>query len=206
MHVGGSSLRLGEKGPLVGGTDKLPKDFEKPPVYVDDDQVRCGPFKSWVEDFSGLSGHELDLPCLRFARKCSGCALVGPADIATAASCIPYVLVFRLCLLGSAVGCGKIQLMIGPLHAHGAPWSSRQKVTKLSCTSHCCMHGADHHIQGHSTGQVLKGRAQGVGAAGHCGGIRRHRAIRHNPRHEQRRVHGGQAAQVGGLRLVSCQG
>ncbi len=42
LGVDGSSQRAGDKAPLVGGVDKLPKDFEKPNAFVGDDQVGWG--------------------------------------------------------------------------------------------------------------------------------------------------------------------
>ena len=39
-QVNGSCLREGTKPALIGGTDKLPKDFERPPNYVDEERVR----------------------------------------------------------------------------------------------------------------------------------------------------------------------
>ncbi|KAG2493472.1 hypothetical protein HYH03_008289 [Edaphochlamys debaryana] len=39
LDLVGSSLRVGEKQPLVGGTDKLPADFEKPKRFVDEEQA-----------------------------------------------------------------------------------------------------------------------------------------------------------------------
>lgn len=40
LTLDGSSLKLGVKPSLVGGADKLPKDFEKARHYVDDEQVK----------------------------------------------------------------------------------------------------------------------------------------------------------------------
>lgn len=39
ISASGTCLTLGDKPALVAGTDKLPKDFEKPPNYVNDDIV-----------------------------------------------------------------------------------------------------------------------------------------------------------------------
>ncbi|EFJ49198.1 hypothetical protein VOLCADRAFT_90100 [Volvox carteri f. nagariensis] len=39
LELSGTSLRMGEKDSLVGGTDKLPQDFERPRNFVDDEQV-----------------------------------------------------------------------------------------------------------------------------------------------------------------------
>ncbi len=42
LELSGTSLRMGDKAPLVGGTDKLPQDFVKPKQFVDEDQVGPG--------------------------------------------------------------------------------------------------------------------------------------------------------------------
>ena len=39
LKVSGTSLRMGEKQPLIGGTDKLPLDFKKPAKLVDDETM-----------------------------------------------------------------------------------------------------------------------------------------------------------------------
>lgn len=39
LELSGTSLRLGEKAPAVGGTDKLPQDFEHSHNFVDQEQV-----------------------------------------------------------------------------------------------------------------------------------------------------------------------
>ncbi|GLI64998.1 hypothetical protein VaNZ11_008424 [Volvox africanus] len=39
LELSGSSLRMGTKGPLVGGTDKLPQDFERSHNFVDEEQA-----------------------------------------------------------------------------------------------------------------------------------------------------------------------
>lgn len=50
IQVAGTSLRMGDKPGLVGGTDKLPKDFVKPNQYVSDDQVRgMAPIHSTID-------------------------------------------------------------------------------------------------------------------------------------------------------------
>lgn len=39
LELSGTSLRMGDKAPPVGGTDKLPQDFVKPKQFVDEEQV-----------------------------------------------------------------------------------------------------------------------------------------------------------------------
>ncbi|MEW5300161.1 MAG: hypothetical protein WDW36_003110 [Sanguina aurantia] len=46
LTLDGSSLRLGGKPSLVGGSDKLPKDFDKARHYVDDEQVMLSKVES----------------------------------------------------------------------------------------------------------------------------------------------------------------
>ncbi|GAX74871.1 hypothetical protein CEUSTIGMA_g2317.t1 [Chlamydomonas eustigma] len=39
IRLNGSSLRVGSKDPLVGGTDKLPEAFKKPAKFLDEEQI-----------------------------------------------------------------------------------------------------------------------------------------------------------------------
>ena len=47
LHLTGSSLRMGPKPALPGGTTALPTDFVKPKKFLDGEQVWTGAFCVW---------------------------------------------------------------------------------------------------------------------------------------------------------------